>query len=235
MAELCRTDIEAQWLAHNLRFWNNLCDQPPGSLHFELLMDAQWEAMLAKTRNWVWWLRRACRRVRFEMPLSTERAHRVNVSHVMRLYAAAQQQARDALSVCPRTCPSAGAAKCKYWRWFGRTPRQQQQLQIFRQRQSQRRMGIYLRFRLGCSSLPAVRGQRNGTERRMRNCQQCGDAEAVGDERHMVFECSAVQHIREEHMDLFWDGQTMSEFANQPDQIKVMDFIVSCFDSFNSD
>ena len=27
MAELGRTDIEARWLAHSLRFWNSLCAQ----------------------------------------------------------------------------------------------------------------------------------------------------------------------------------------------------------------
>jgi len=32
MAELGRMDIETRWLAHTLRFWNSLCDQPPDSL-----------------------------------------------------------------------------------------------------------------------------------------------------------------------------------------------------------
>ena len=62
---------------------------------------------------------------------------------------------------------------------------------------------------------------------------QC-DAAALGDERHMVFECSALRHIRARHSDLFWHGQTMQDFMNQPDQIAVVDFIVSCFDSFAS-
>ena len=51
MAELGRTDIEARWLAHSLRFWNSLCVQPRGSLHYELLMDAQREALLVGTRT----------------------------------------------------------------------------------------------------------------------------------------------------------------------------------------
>ncbi len=55
----------------------------------------------------------------------------------------------------------------------------------------------------------------------------------VGDERHLVFECPAVQHIRDYHSDLFWDGQNMREFVNrQTDQAAVMDFIVAYFDSF---
>ena len=49
MAELGRMDIETRWLAHTLRFWNSLCDQPPNSLHHQLLLDAQAEALLAGT------------------------------------------------------------------------------------------------------------------------------------------------------------------------------------------
>jgi len=60
MAELGRMDIETRWLAHSLRFWNSLCAQPRGTLHYELLMDAQSEALLVGTRNWVWGLRREC-------------------------------------------------------------------------------------------------------------------------------------------------------------------------------
>ena len=171
MKELGRSDIETRWLFANLRFWNNLCAQPAGSLHFELLMDAQCEALLAGTKNWVTGLRKACRRVGFVMPLSTERAYSVDIGSVMKLHARQLQQAWEGLGVCPRSCPSQGAAKCKYERWMARTPRQERHLRIFRQRQSWRRMKMYLRFRLGCSLLPVVVGQRNGTARQMRYCQ----------------------------------------------------------------
>jgi len=144
---------------------------------------------------------------------------------------AQRRRAWEALSVCPRTCQSEGAAKCTYRRWFARTPRQQERLQIFRQRHSPRQIGIYVRFRLGCSTLPVVMGRRYSTPRHLRHCQRCGTA-AVGDERHLVFECPAVQHIRDYHSDLFWDGQSMREFVNQTDQAAVMNFIVACFDNF---
>ncbi len=80
MAELGRTDIEARWLAHSLRFWNSLCAQPRGSLHHELLMIARSEALLVGTRTWVWRLRRECQRLGYELPLSTQRAQRVNMN-----------------------------------------------------------------------------------------------------------------------------------------------------------
>jgi len=160
--------------------------------------------------------------------LNTRRAQRVDVQHVMDLDAAQRRRAWEALGVCPRTCQSEGAAKCTCWRCFARTPRQQERLQIFRQRSSPQRIGNYLRFRLGCSTLPVVMGRRDSTPRHLRHCQQCGTV-AVGD---LVFECLAVQHIRLYHSDLFWDGQSMREFVNQTDQAAVMDFLVVCFDSF---
>ncbi len=137
--------------------------------------------------------------------------------------AAQQQRAWEALSVCPRTCRTEGARKCTYWRRLSRTPQQQVHLRIFRRRHSARRIGSYLRFRLGCSTLPVVMGRRDHTLRHRRHCQQC-DAAVVGDERHMIFECPAVQHICDQNPDLFWDGQSKREFINQADQVAVVDF-----------
>ena len=94
-------------------------------------------------------------------------------------------------------------------------------------------MRLYLQFRLGCcEKLPIVQGRRNGTDRHRRLCQQC-DAAQLGDERHLVFECAAFQHIRDEFSELFWEGQSMLEFVNQIDQRAVLDFIVSCFGSIS--
>ncbi len=107
-------DIETQWLAHTLRFWNSLYDQPLDSLHHRLLLDAQTEALLAGTRNWVWGLPHACQRLGYQLVLSTRRAQRVDVQHVMDLEAAQRRRAWEALTVCPRTCQSEGAAKCTY-------------------------------------------------------------------------------------------------------------------------
>ncbi len=52
-------------------------------------MDAQSEALLVGTRNWVWGLRRECQRLGYELPLSTQRARRVNVQYVLGLRSAA--------------------------------------------------------------------------------------------------------------------------------------------------
>ena len=48
----------------------------------------------------------------------------------------------------------------------------------------------------------------------------------VGDETHLVFECSALNVIRLRFSHLFTDLHTMSSFINQAAQRNVMQFII---------
>ena len=61
---------------------------------------------------------------------------------------------------------------------------------------SARCMRILLRFRLGAHSLLVVVSCRTGTPRAQRLSQHC-DQHAVGDERHIMFECPALQAVRD--------------------------------------
>ena len=54
-----------------------------------------------------------------------------------------------------------------------------------------------------------------------------------GDEKHMVFECSALQHIRDEYPALFVGHHTMRSFMNQADQRSIIHFISECLDCSN--
>ena len=48
----------------------------------------------------------------------------------------------------------------------------------------------------------------------------------VGDERHLVFECSTVQHVRDKYPGLFsGPGQTMQQFMWQADIAGVVHFV----------
>ncbi len=51
--------------------------------------------------HWVWGLQQACQRLGYQLVLSTRRAQRVDVQHVMDLEAALRRRAWEALSVCP--------------------------------------------------------------------------------------------------------------------------------------
>ena len=62
-------------------------------------------------------------------------------------------------------------------------------------------------------------------------CTRCQDGR--GDEKHMVFECSALQHIRDEYPALFAGDHTMRSFMNQADQRSIIHFISECLDCSN--
>ena len=54
-----------------------------------------------------------------------------------------------------------------------------------------------------------------------------------GDEKHIVFESSALQHIRDEYPALFPGHHTMQSFINQADQRSIFHFISECLDCSN--
>jgi len=229
MAELGRTDIEAWWLAHSLRFWNSLCAQPRGSLHYELLIDAQSEALLVAlgtgcggcgegAKGWGM----SCRSARSERGASTCNmclacGQRSSSGHG-RPSACALGHAGPRVQLSARTLsfPARRGSRCTCG---------------FSGSGTRRGASAAIYVSSGCSTLPVVMGRRDHTPRHRRHCQQC-DPAVVGDERHMIVECPAVQHIRDRNPDLFWDGQSRREFVNQADQVAVVDFIVACFDSF---
>ncbi len=57
----------------------------------------------------------------------------------------------------------------------------------------------------------------------------------VGDERHLVFTCPALDHIRLRYRHLFTSRtDTMVQFLWQDDLLAVARFIADCFDHFQS-
>jgi hypothetical protein len=61
---------------------------------------------------------------------------------------------------------------------------------------------LFLRYRMGCHDLPSDAGRRQGVPRLKWVCPQCSLGE-VGDERHLVFTCLALEHIRSRFRHLF--------------------------------
>ena len=64
---------------------------------------------------------------------------------------------------------------------------------------SRRRMQRFLRFRLGCHGLPIATGRLAGAShvgRADRVCLACNSG-GVGDEKHMIFECTALAPLRQ--------------------------------------
>ena len=66
-------------------------------------------------------------------------------------------------------------------------------------------MQRFLQFRLGCHGLPIATGRLAGAGhvgRADRVCLACNSG-GVGDEKHMIFECTALAPLRQQHADLF--------------------------------
>ena len=54
---------------------------------------------------------------------------------------------------------------------------------------------------------------------------------ALGDERHLVFECTALAPLRQTYVDLFTDDTgSMRAFFAQQDHMRVFHFILDCLD-----
>ena len=83
----------------------------------------------------------------------------------------------------------------------------------------------FLRFGAGCHGLPVDVGCRAGVPRLQRVCTKC-HGPAVCDERHVVFECPVLQHLREKYSRLFsGPGQTMQQFMWQSDIVGVVYYV----------
>ena len=94
-------------------------------------------------------------------------------------------------------------------------------------------MKRFLRFRMGYHGLPRDEGSWAGPNRvdsMQRACQACSTG-AMGDERHMIFECTSVQHLRQRYAGLFHGlPMTVKQFVWQQDIVQVIYFITDCLD-----
>ena len=93
-----------------------------------------------------------------------------------------------------------------------------------------------LRFRTGCHNLAIDQGRRgNQVPRLDRFCQMC-NTRAIGDERHIDFECPALHDLRARYDSLFRPSiTTMRQFMWQDDLVQVAQFIRLSLGRVNTD
>ena len=89
------------------------------------------------------------------------------------------------------------------------------------------------RFRMGVHRLPKDEGSWNRVPRHERLCLLC-NLGSLCDEKHVLFECSALQGLRDEYASLFSDVCTMKQFLWQDDLFSVAKFIHACLDKMFS-
>ena len=68
-----------------------------------------------------------------------------------------------------------------------------------------------------------------------RVCQKC-DLNEIGDEKHLIFTCPVVRHVRDRNVALFSASiHTMLDFMWQEDLVGVAKFVMYCFDVITAD
>ena len=94
--------------------------------------------------------------------------------------------------------------------------------------------GQLFRFRLSSHALPIEQGRRAKLPRAMRFCPLC-PGHHVGDERRLVFECPALQHIRQHYADIYSDAHsTMRLFMWHKDQKAVASCLLRLLSEYDS-
>ena len=135
-------------------------------------------------------------------------------------------QRRDAvwknLDNCPRTCPTEDSRLCTYKNWCAR-PADRRTRSLLNLPLSMRCMQRLPRFRMGCHKLPRDTGCWLRVPRLNRSCTLCQQS-VLGGEKHIVFECPALQDLRDRYENLFQapQGDAMILFMWQDDRIGVL-------------
>lgn len=226
-SEVGSAPLSHAWWLRAIRFWNALAAMPASSLFAQVALSNCRDAVVHNVHNWAFSFMTGLRSLDYAFTLRCDRLDVVDVACVTELLRRQLARPFQDIDVCPRTCPSNRAMLCTYLRWFSRPayassvlPRRLSDIHV-----SASALKAFFRFRCGSHNLPNDIGRRNGTPRVQRFCAKCS-AQQVGDEYHLVFECSAVQHVRDQYQHLFTGPhQTMREFMWQPDMKSVVLYV----------
>lgn len=233
--ELGARPLVYAWWQRTVHFWNTLAGSSPQSLHYQVALDDCWDAVVGGLHNWAFAIMTGLRQLGYEFTIRVDKLDVIDLPRVLQLLDASRAPAWENIDICPRTCPPQRSQLCTYLRWFARPTGLTRLGPLLRQPISARCMRVFLRFRMGCHGLPKDVGRRTATPRMQRVCQQC-DLNEVGDEQHLIFACTAVQHVRDRYLGLFSESiHTMLDFMWQDNLVEVAKFVMACFDVIAAD
>ena len=90
-------------------------------------------------------------------------------------------------------------------------------------------MSTFVRFKLSCHELGIELGRwKDRKPRRDRVCTLC-DCGALDDEMHMVYECPALEPVRDQFPHFFEGSQDMRRLFAHKDQTSLVRFVHRCF------
>ena len=207
---------------------------PPDNIHRCMALDSCKSAIGPRNRrkNWAGSMYRAIIDTGYQLAIRLDDMDAIDITALRHFITQRRDAVWEGLDVCPRTCPSVGARLCTYAAWFARPPHKHAR-SLLDLPLSSRCMQTLFRFRMGVHRLPKDEGSWNRVPRHERLCLLC-NLGSLCDEKHVVFECSALQGLRDEYASLFSDVCTMKQFLWQDDLVSVAKFIHACLDKMFS-
>ncbi len=200
----CKCSLEQQW-QQGLRFWNSLAQLPEDNLYKTIAKDDLTAAnQQCGMRNWAAGLLVIVRRCDLRLTDAVGNLQAVDQQKVLESYAAEAFKVRENLAKQnPRSFPSDGVKECTYQAWFGR-PAWAKGPHFWQLSLSAPQRRAILRLRLGSHELAVETGRQKmpPLPRHQRLCVACS-ANVVGDEQHLLMECSATADVRSQFADLF--------------------------------
>ena len=225
MAELQARPIEHAYWRRILQFWNELGSLPEHDVYHRMLLDNLKDAISQNVHNWSYELITGARKMGFDFPIRCDALERIDIGEFQEFLDCRDGKLWENLDVCPRTCTDR-VRMCTYYRWFARPVIGKGS--FLRIPLSARDMRRVLGFRMGCHKLPVEVGRRQNIPRHQRVCDRCNSG-AVGDERHLLLECTALHGLRQQYARLILDSRNaMRLLMWHKDQVLVNKYILAC-------
>ena len=154
---------------------------------------------------------------------------KVQLGELVQSFGLQRQSDLDSLPLDPRSCSGPGVKLCTYRRWFSR-PVHQACPSYWDVPMGTAKLQRIIRFRMGAHLLPIEQGRHLRLPRHSRICRLCHTG-ALGDERHMLLECSALSDLRAEFSTLVSACLgVMARLMWSKDQLLLSRYIIRCLD-----
>jgi hypothetical protein len=218
-----RLPLLVRWWKQTLQFWNKLVRAPGTSLVQAVLAQNIADVARGSQHNWSAGILKFVRTVRsgysFTAPLPL-----FSISEHVDMYTEYLRRVWNGLYLDPASA-TARVRMCIYFNWFQR--REGKPFFVSAPAQLRfRAMSLLLRFRTGCHRLAVETGRWNGVPRANRTCTLCSLGK-VQDERHITFDCPALQDVRDRYRKLF-AFSTMRTFYNNNSVAPLAAFLSEC-------
>ena len=212
-----------------VNFWNSIVDLGPERLHYKVLVKDLNLANTARRETFAGTVIKQLKKIGYFNAdhVRMDTPERIDVRRVHDLLERQADLLWEGLHPSPRSCLSARAFYCRYYRWFIRPQHVPLHRGAPRLHLPVKTVRTLLRFRLGCHDLPIDTGRRQGIPRDERICTRCSLG-MVGDEFHFLFICPLLEHIRSQFSHLFHPRvRSVTRFMWQQDGEGVARFVVN--------